>query len=160
MTRQSYWFYAPIVMVLGIAYLIGGALAFGVHFLGWFAMLTEQTPRLILALFGMGMLGATSYSVRWWAKDMEEALRDPALLPHAFDAFGYAATIVGGGITGVMLYLVARGAAAVAVDSVSPPMLRPSVAFVLAFCGGLFEFKVEALLQKDVTEVGKRAGNV
>ena len=47
-----------------------------------------------------------------------------------------------------------------AVDSFSPPMLRPSVAFVLAFCGGLFEFKVEALLQKYVTEVGKRAGNV
>jgi hypothetical protein len=91
---------------------------------------------------------------------MEEAIQNSQVLPHALDAFGYAATIVGGGITGVMLYLVALSAATVAVHSDGLPVIRQPVAFVLAFCGGLFEFKVEKMLQKYVTDVERDAGKV
>jgi hypothetical protein len=87
MRRQSYWYYAPIIIVLASGYAVGGALAFGLYFLGWFPAIPDQTARLTLALFGMGMLGATSYSIRWWAKDMEEAIAAafPAPCPTVVD---------------------------------------------------------------------------
>ena len=49
-SKQSYWWYIPIVMVLILGYGIGGCLVFGLHFLGWLPSLTDDTARLVLKL--------------------------------------------------------------------------------------------------------------
>ena len=101
--KQSYLWYIPIVLVMILGYGLGGALVFGLHFLDWIPSLTDDTARLVLKLFGMGMLGSTMYCIKWWAKDIEEAIAKPDMLPHAFDFFGYATTVIGGAITGTVL---------------------------------------------------------
>ena len=84
-SKQSYWWYAPVVIVLMCGYAAGGLLAFGSFFLDWFPIVSSAPARFTIAMFGMGMLGATMYSTQWWAKDMEEALSEPKFLPHFFD---------------------------------------------------------------------------
>jgi len=73
-TKQSYLWYIPIVLVMILGYGLGGGLVFGLHFLDWLPSLTDDTARLVLKLFGMGMLGSTMYCTTWWAKDIEEAI--------------------------------------------------------------------------------------
>ena len=103
----------------------------------------------------MGMLGASAYSSRWWAVDLEQAVVDHKLLPHFFDAFGYATTIVGGGVSGVVLWLLATGVGTVATKSDSGASIRPAAAFVMAFCRGLYRFKVEEVLERYVRKIAK-----
>jgi hypothetical protein len=145
---QSYWWYAPIVVILCIGYAAGGALAFGVTFLGWLPVIGTADGRMVLAIFGMGMLGATMYATQWWARDMEEATHRPSVLPHCFDMFGYAMTIVGGGITGVVFFLALRLTSELVVSANELPPVRPATAYVVAFCGGLAQFKIQQKLMQ------------
>lgn len=147
---KSYWFYVPIVLALAAGYIMGGVLTFGVYFLNFFPELTNQTARLILTLFGMGMLGSTMYCIRFWAQDIDESIQKPELLPNLFDAFAYLATIIGGGITGVLLYLIVRTGTQLALVANDLKDLRIESALIIAFCGGLFHFQVEEVLKKSV----------
>jgi hypothetical protein len=144
--RQSYWWYVPIVSALVLGYAAGGFLSFGVMFCNGIDKLVNPTARLVLILFGMGLLGSTMYCTKWWASDVEEAMKDKSLLPHLFDAFGYLTTIIGGGITGVVLYLAVKAGVMLAVTSTKPDEPRLAFALVIAFCGGLFHFKVRDML--------------
>jgi hypothetical protein len=151
-TKQSYWWYIPTLLVMALGYIVGGCLVFGLHFLNWFPTLTDNTARLVLKLFGMGMLGSTMYCTKWWAEDIDEAISKPEFLPHAFDSFGYATTIIGGGITGTVLYMAFRSGALLTVTDPANAGMRISFALFIAFCGGLFHFKVkdwfESAIQK------------
>ncbi len=73
-------------------------------------------------------------------------------MPHAFDSFGYATTIIGGGITGTVLYMAFRSGALLTVTDPTNAGMRISFALFIAFCGGLFHFKVkdwfESAIQK------------
>ncbi len=141
--KQSYWWYVPILIVMFLGYGIGGCLVFGLYFLNIFPSLTDPAARLVLMLFGMGMLGSTMYSTKWWAVDIDEALGKREFLPHAFDFFGYASTIVGGGITGTVLYLAVRSGVILAIAEPSDAGMNLPFALFAAFCGGLFHFKVQ-----------------
>ena len=72
--KQSYWWYIPIVLVMILGYGLGGGLVFGLHFLDWLPSLANETARLVLKLFGMGMLGSTMYCTKYWSEDIEEAI--------------------------------------------------------------------------------------
>jgi hypothetical protein len=154
--KQSYWWYVPILLVMGLGYAIGGCLVFGLHFLNWVPSLTDNTARLVLKLFGMGMLGSTMYCTKWWAKDIDEAIGRPEVLPHPFDFFGYATTIVGGGITGTVLYMAFRSGALLTVADTSNAGMRMSFALFVAFCGGLFHFKVEDWFESAIKKMLKK----
>lgn len=143
---QSFLFYVPIVLVIGLGYLAGAALAFGVQFLNLLPCVQGYLSRLTIMLFGCGMLGATLSATRWWALDIDEAFERPEFLPHALDWFGYATTIVGGGITGVILYLGIRAGIFLTVSGEHISAVRLPVAIVLSFSGGLYQFKVQEQL--------------
>ena len=153
--KQSYWWYAPVVVALLLGYLVGAALAFGLYFLDWIPQLTSEVGRFTVSMFGMGMLGATTYSTQWFAKDMEESLSEPKYLPHFFDAFGYATTIVGGGIFGVVFFLALKLASVLAFSTDGSPTIRPTAGFVVAFCGGLAQFKIQPMLMLLATKWAK-----
>ena len=155
---QSYWLYLPIVLVLGFGYFAGGILTFGVYFLGLFESVANPTARLTIVLFGMGLIGATMYCTRWWALDMEEALKDKALLPHFFDSFGYLTNIIGGGITGVLLYLFFKAGVALTISAQGMTEIRLPAALVIAFCGGLFHFEVQKVLRNAFKNLFKKRG--
>jgi hypothetical protein len=155
MKTSSLW-YIPIVIVLVLGYGIGGCLVFGLHFLNWFPSLTNDTARLVLKLFGMAMLGSTMYCTEWWANDIEEALKKPKILPHAFDFCGYATLIIGGGITGTVLYMAIRSGAVLTISNPSNTDINICFALVVAFCGGLFHFRVKKWMES-VIEVIKKS---
>ena len=90
---------------------------------------------------------------------MDEAICKVELLPHIYDFFGYLTTIVGGGITGVILYLVARTGMTLALSANTILEIRFESALVIAFCGGLFHFKVQEILYKFVSSILKEKVN-
>ena len=154
--KQSYWWYIPIVIVMILGYGIGGGLVFGLHFMNLFPCLADPTARLVLKLFGMGMLGSTMYCTKWWAIDIEDAVEKREFLPHALDFFGYLTMIVGGGITGTVLYLAVRSGAILAIAEPSNAGLHLPFALFVAFCGGLFHFKVRAWFESTFENMLKK----
>lgn len=154
--KQSYWWYVPILIVMILGYGVGGILVFGLHFLNMFPCLPDPTARLVLKLFGMGMLGSTMYCTKWWALDIEEAIEKSAYLPHALDFFGYATTIVGGGLTGTILCMAFRSGIILAITEPTKNDLNLSFALFVAFCGGLFHFKVKDWFESTIEKMVKR----
>ncbi len=155
-TKQSYWWYIPIVLVMILGYGLGGGLVFGLHFLDWLPSLSDETARLVLKLFGMGMLGSTMYCTKYWAKDIDEAIAKPEMMPHLFDSFGYATTIIGGAITGTVLYMAIRSGALLAVVEPNAGETRMAFALFVAFCGGLFHFKVKDWFESAINKMLKK----
>jgi len=154
--RRSLWWYAPIVLLVSAGYGLGGAFSFGTAFLGWFPRLVDPAGRWSLQLFGMGMLGASLYCSRWWSLDYDEALEDESVRPTSLDWFGYATTIAGGGVTGVLLPLIVRYGVSL-VTQASGVVIQPGAALVLALTGGLFHFKVQALLEDLFRSIQEKA---
>ncbi len=151
--KQGFGYYWPIVLVLLFGYLGGGFLAAGAYF-SWIPGVTDPAAKLALMLFGTGVVGAALYSSKWWAIDLEQATKSPELLPVVFDAFGYAFTLLGGGVTGCALYLIVRYGTDVV--STNAAGIRPGAAVLIALVGGLTEFKVEDQLTKMLEKYAER----
>jgi uncharacterized protein YneF (UPF0154 family) len=140
---QGYWCYIPIVICLLIGYLLGGYLTFGTHYLNALPQIHSQSARLILMLFGMGVLGATTYSSRYWASDIDEAVyENDKFLPHFFDFIGYASMIIEGGVTGVVLYLLIKTGISIGVRASDTVELNLAASLLISYCGGLFHFLI------------------
>lgn len=153
---QSFWCYVPIVISLALGFFAGGYLAFGTKYLNAFPSINDETGRLVLILFGMGVLGATTYSARFWAKDVDEIVYESKdFLPHIYDFVGYLTTIVGGGITGVILYIVARTGIGIASTGSIFPKLNLASSILIAYCGGLFHFRVQRMLSQVIDKIFK-----
>ena len=158
---ESLCFHLLIVPVLVSGYLVGGVLAFAIPYAGVLRCITDATGRLALQLYGMGMLGASLYCSKWWSRDLAQAVEERGPPPNLLDACGYAFTIVGGGVTGVVFYIVARSGMNLLSGSGSQSAVRPGAGAVLALIGGLFHFKVEDVLGDlfDKVSKAKKAGD-
>jgi hypothetical protein len=151
---KSIWNYIPIIFSLLFGYIGGLFLTFGVEYLDVLSSITNQNARLELVLFGMGMLGATLYCSSFWAVDITEAIEKPQFLPNFFDFIGYITLIIGGGITGIILYFVVTiGEKAIFIEN---PKMRVEAAYLISFCGGLFHFQVRRALEEFVKSIFKK----
>jgi hypothetical protein len=154
--KQNFWWYVPIVLVMLLGYGLGGGLVFGLYFLNWLPSLTEKIARLVLELFGMGMLGSTMYCTKYWAIDIDDVVTHPEFLPHKFDWFGYAVTIIGGGITGTVLYMAFSSGTLMALSNPTNVGIRTVSSFFISFCGGLFHFKVKDWFESAINRILKK----
>jgi hypothetical protein len=159
-SKQCFSNYRAIMLVISFGYVSGAALSFGVLYLDFLNVVESQVGKYTLAMFGLGMLGASMYCSQWWAKDMEEAIAEPKYLPHQFDYFGYITTIIGGGISGVVFFMVLRVTSGIALTTDGTLAVRPVAGFVVAFCSGLAQFRIQkalaALAVKWTKQVDKR----
>ena len=157
--KKSYWHYFPITLVIISGFLIGGYLSFGVYYLKAFSFIEDSQGRLILSLFGVGMLGATTYCARFWSKDIEEVVyKDQSFLPHFFDFVGYLTLIMGGGITGVILFfLVKTGIGVSTASDLSNIKLSGEASVVIAYIGGLYHFRVQRHLGRIIDKMFKES---
>ena len=76
-------------------------------------------------------------------------------MPHIYDFFGYVTTIVGGGITGVVLYLIAKTGIGIATSANNLPHLNLASSVLIAYCGGLFHFRVQRMLSRVIDKILK-----
>ena len=155
---KSVWNYIPIILSLILGYAAGIILTFGIQYLDIFQFISNQKARFALVLFGMGILGATMYCTRFWARDIDEAIEEPEFLPNLFDFFGYVTTIIGGGITGIILYLFVLIGGSVVIVGSELPNIKFEAALIISFCGGLFHFKVQEALENFITQIIKQQG--
>ncbi len=157
--KKSYWNYFPITLVIVSGFLMGGYLSFGIHYLKAFSFIENADGRLILSLYGVGMLGATTYCARFWAKDIEEVVyKNENFLPHFFDFIGYLTLILGGGITGVILFLLIKTGIGVSTTSDASKITLTGEASVLfAYIGGLFHFRVQRQLGYIIDKIFKES---
>lgn len=123
----------PEVSALTFGFLAGAVLAFGVRFLGVVPGLGDAMARRTLVLCGMGMLGTTVYGTATWLR-REDSGRGSSPLYRLATAL---ATILGGGVAGIVIYLAVKAAIAGAVIGGDTPRIRFSTALVIAFGGGL-----------------------
>jgi hypothetical protein len=144
---RSPLYYIAVVLVLLLGYLGGAYLAFGVPYAGRLAFITDGTGRLALSLYGMGVLGASLYSSRWWSLDLDSVMEGKTAQPNGFDVFGYLFTILGGGVTGIVFYLLGRTGMNF-LSSNAAPTVSAGGGAVLALMGGLFHFRVEEVLSR------------
>jgi len=152
--HKSYWNYVPIILCIFFGYIAGGYLSFGVKFLNVLPFITDETGRFTLILFGMGMLGATTYCFRFWGLDVEETVYSREdLLPHFYDFFGYFGAIIGGGVSGIILCLIVKTGIIVSVSSENIPEMNFSVSIVISYCGGLLHFRVQNVLSKFINKI-------
>ncbi len=152
--NKSYWNYIPIIICIFLGYITGGYLSFGVKFANVLPFITDETGRFTLILFGMGMLGASTYCIRFWGLDVEETVYSREdLLPHIYDFFGYFGAIVGGGITGIILYLIFKTGIIVSVSSERIPEMNFSVSIIISYCGGLLHFRIQNVLAKFINKI-------
>ena len=157
--KKSYWYYVPITLVIVSGFLIGGYISFGVHYLNAISFVENAYGRLIISLYGVGMLGATTYCARFWSKDIEEVVyKNESFLPHFFDFIGYLTLIMGGGITGVILFLLVKTGIGVSTTSEASNITLTGEASVLfAYIGGLFHFRVQRHLGNIIDKMFKES---
>jgi hypothetical protein len=155
-SSRSLWWYGPVVLVITAGFAFGGALSYGTAYLGWFPAIDAPEGRFYLELFGTGLIGASFNCAKWWSLDHDEALENEAVRPTALDAFGYATTIVGGGVMGIILYLLVRYGVTLVVADGATSNIKPGAAALLAFVGGLFSFLVEEKLKQLVPRLGPK----
>lgn len=152
--KKSYLFYIPIILTVITGFILGGCLSFGVVYLDFFPNITHSEGRKILALFGIGMLGVSTFCARAWAKDIYEVVyENDEFLPHFFDFVGYITLIIGGGITGVILYFIFKTGIGVGTTTNTEVNLTKEASALIAYIGGLYHFKVQAQLGKMIDKM-------
>jgi hypothetical protein len=157
-TFKSYWFYAPIVLSVGAGFIIGGYLTFGIKYLNCLPCITDQSARLILMIYGMGLLGISTYCSKFWAVDVHEVVYEgrEEFLPHFFDFFGYVTTIIGGGVTGVIFYLLLRTGLSIASSASTTHDINLPAALIIGYCGGLIHFRMQEHLSNIAVQILKK----
>ncbi|CAG0986180.1 hypothetical protein MTYP_02027 [Methylophilaceae bacterium] len=156
--RKSYWCYIPITIIILLGFTFGGYLSFGTVYLNVLPCVDDYYGRTILALFGIGMLGASTYCAKAWAIDIDEVVyREPKYLPHIFDFVGYLTLILGGGITGVILYFLVKTGISISITSSGTVNLTKEASVLIAYMGGLFHFRVQEQLGKVIDKIFKNS---
>jgi|LGVF01.1.fsa_nt_gb 4-amino-4-deoxy-L-arabinose transferase-like glycosyltransferase len=157
--KKRYCHYLPITLIIVLGFLIGGYLSFAVHYLNAISFVENPQGRLMISLYGVGMLGATTYCAEFWSKDIDEVVyENESLLPHFFDFFGYLTLIMCGGITGVILFLLVKTGIGVSTTSeASNIALTGEASVVFAYIGGLFHFRVKRHLKNIIDKMFKES---
>jgi len=150
--KNSFW-YVPVIITIAFGYIAGGYLSFGVQYLGVLPCITDEEARFVLMVFGVGMLGGTTLSSKYWAIDINEVfyLGKAEFKPHPFDFFGYLSMIIEGGITGLVLVFLVKTGLVIITSHVDLEINLPAT-FLIAYCGGLFHFEVIDKLSKYAKE--------
>ena len=153
--KQSYWCYIPIVIILILGFVFGLYLTFGIKFLNTFASLQLEAKN-ILMLFGMGLFGASTYCAKAWSADIYEVVYEhPNFMPHFLDFIGYITLMIGGGITGVILFFIIKTGMGISATTNGEIQLTVEASVIIAYIGGLYHFKVQSQLGKMIDNMFK-----
>lgn len=127
-------------------------------FLNALPQVDDENARFTVVLYGMGVLGATLYASYYFAKDANQVMyKDDALCPNFLDFLGYGILIGGGGITGLVLYMVAKTGTFLLYTQPEATELIFSTSLLLALAGGMATQRVKGYLLSFADGVIKKA---
>ena len=82
---KRYVYYFPIVIVIAIGFFLGAYMAFGIKYMN---VLHDQIhsahAKFLLQLFGMGMLGGSTFCAYFLVNDMHETVYENSNFFHTF----------------------------------------------------------------------------
>ncbi len=145
---NRFW-YIPIALVILTGFFCGAHLTFNLYFnvaLHDDGLYSVPEARYYLHLFGAGVLGASLYCTFLFASDANSKMYTGVKLPTAIDPFGFLIYIIGGGVTGLVLYCFAVAGILVAATNGEEAEVRPVLAGLLAFAGGYVTDGVKGFL--------------
>ncbi len=137
----THWYW-PVMLVLTIGYVLGGAMPAGIHYFG---LLDEYIPdnfKPILYSFLFGLLGATVQMSIYFAKDVNGVMsgKQPTM-PSCFEFFGYLLKMVWGGIAATFFILSVKLGFLAAVSAPGDGLRLPAI-IVISFCAGLRAYQI------------------
>ena len=93
--------------------------------------------QIYLSLFSVGLIGGSMHCSKFLFEDANKAMYSGNKLPSWLDSFGYAMKILGGGVTGVVFYLVIRLGIGLATEGkATEDVIVTEAGWVMAFAGG------------------------
>ncbi|MFH4402830.1 hypothetical protein WMQ46_22960 [Vibrio diabolicus] len=148
--HNRFW-YIPVAIVIAAGYLLGCYIWFATQYLDLFGSVSAE-GRLFIELSSLGIVGGAMHCSIYFARDVGKKIRGDHDLPTFMHFIGYALQIIGGGITGVVLYLAAKVGLVVLIQSDSGvSTISPYAAWLLAFSGGFMTHLVKQFISAFVS---------
>ncbi|HFQ4956143.1 TPA: hypothetical protein ACGUP3_004313, partial [Vibrio vulnificus] len=133
--NNRYW-YLPVALVIASGYLFGGYTWYATRFMCLFPSIVNPDGRLFIELYALGIVGGAMHCSIFFAKEVNEKILGNVELPTFLHFIGYALQILGGGITGIFLYLAVKVGLVILIQSSDSVQISYYTAWVLAFSGG------------------------
>ena len=155
--KSKYWF-LPVFCIVILGYAVGLSIWFTAAFFDLFADLHPEA-RLLVQVFGLGLVGAAVHSTIYFAKDANDVLYSlqecDTRTPHFLEPFGYCLHIISGGCTALALYFAFKVGLVVFSQS-DQSMMSQYGAWLLGICGGLGLQRVKSYIIGLVSDLTKK----
>lgn len=153
--HSRYW-YIPIALVITTGYGLGGFFWFKYGF-----PVDGNPPHVVeleyfITLFSLGIVGGSMHCSVFFSNDANKKMYGAERLPTVFDPFGYTLQIIGGGFTGVMLYLAFKAGLVVMLSGDSDAELSRYAAWLIALSGGFGTHHVKQFISRFVAGATKK----
>lgn len=152
---QSRYWYIPIAIVIAAGYALGGYLWMLYGFPGEQQTLNVAEQAYFVTLYSLGLIGGSMHCSVFFAKDANKKMYGNERLPTVFDLFGYALQIIGGGFTGIMLYLAFKAGLVVFLSGDSQASMSNYAAWLIALAGGFGTHHVKQFVSRFVAGATK-----
>lgn len=152
----SRFWYIPIALVIASGYVLGGFI--------WirYGFKADGNPphvvelEYLVTLFSLGIVGGSMHCSVFFAKDANLKIYATERLPTVFDPFGYILQIIGGGFTGIFLYLAFKAGLVVILSGDSKAEISKYAAWLIAFSGGFGTHHVKQFVNRFVVGATKK----
>lgn len=133
--KSRYW-YIPIALVIASGYGLGGYywIEYGFPIDGKISKNVEL--EYFISLFSLGVIGGSIYCSAFYAKDVKKKIYGNKRLPNFTGPLGYMLTIIGGGFTGILLYLAFKAGLVVLLADPNAELSKYA-AWLIALSGGI-----------------------
>ena len=149
-SMKSYKYYLLIIIVIAIGFALGAYIAFGIQYMDLMqTQVASPYGRFLVQLFGMGMLGGSTFCAYFLINDLHESVyENNKYYPHFFDFASYLFIIFSSGVTGIILYLILKTGIKVGVTNNSQVDLSFEASLLISYIGGYCAFKVQNQINK------------
>lgn len=147
---HSRFWYLPIILVIAAGYICGTYLWFSCEYMGCFPFLVSNESRLILQLFGLGVIGGAMHCSVFFAKDYNVKVYGDKEMPTCLCFLGYLIQVIGGGITGVVLYVAVKAGVIAVLVGGSAIEINKFASWLIAFGGGYGTHHVKQFVNRFV----------
>lgn len=157
--HNRYW-YIPVAIVIGLGYCLGGYYWYAFTYLNYAPQIAEPEARYFIQLYCLGLVGGSMHCSIFFARDFNQKVYGSERLPTFLDFAGYGLQIIGGGITGIVLFLAFKvGLVVLLTGGNEQAKVSDYAAWLIAFAGGFSTHIVKRFIATFVADSLKNENN-